>query len=139
MSVVLTTSRAHQMMPWLLALYAAATLVHFAHNAEYLAQYPNLPESWSRADVYLAWCCVTGVGLLGYVLCRGGCSRVGLAVLAIYGGLGFDGLLHYARAPMAHHTAGMNFTIWAEAAAATLFLINVASVATARLDGQLHR
>jgi hypothetical protein len=33
----------------------AASLLHFAHNAQYLAQYPNLPPSWSRAEVYLAW------------------------------------------------------------------------------------
>src|SRR5262249_44876299 len=89
-----------QMMPLLLALYLTASLLHFTHNAEYLAQYPNLPASWTRADVYLAWCCITVVGLLGYLLYRGGFHRVGLALLAIYGGLGFDGLLHYTRAPI---------------------------------------
>ena len=121
--------RARQMMPWLLALYAGASLLHFTHNAEYLADYPNLPASWSRADVYFAWCCVTAVGFLGYVLYRGQYRRVGLTLLAIYGGLGFDSLLHYTRAPITHHSAAMNFTIWAEVATAALFLINVASVA----------
>jgi hypothetical protein len=121
--------RACQMMPWLLAVYAAASLLHFTHNAEYLSQYPNLPASWTRADVYLAWCCVTAVGLLGYVLYRSGLSRVGLTLLAIYGGVGFDGLLHYTRAPVAHHSTAMNFTIWVEVAAAAMLLINVASVA----------
>jgi hypothetical protein len=117
-------------MPWLLALYAGTSLLHFTHNAEYLAQYPNLPGSWSRLDVYLAWCCITVVGLFGYVLYRGGFFRVGLTLLAIYAGLGFDGLLHYTRAPIAHHSATMNFTIWAEVAAAAVFLVNIASVAT---------
>jgi hypothetical protein len=117
-------------MPWLLALYAGTSLLHFTHNAEYLAQYPNLPVSWTRADVYLAWCCVTAVGLLGYVLYRSGLQRVGLTVLAIYGGLGFDGLLRYTRAPIGHHSSTMNFTIWAEASAAAVFLICVASAAT---------
>ena len=60
---------------------------------------------------------------------RGGFRRVGLIVLAIYGGFGFDGLLHYTRAPIAHHSAAMNFTIWAEVAAAAVFLINIASIA----------
>jgi hypothetical protein len=129
MSIALAPRRASQMMPWLLALYAAASLLHFAHNAEYLAQYPNLPVSWSRADVYLAWCGVTSVGLLGYVLYRARYHRVGLTVLAIYGGLGFGGLLHYTRAPVAHHSAVMNFTIWAEVVAAVLFLVNIASIA----------
>jgi hypothetical protein len=130
MTVALIRRRACQMMPWLLALYAAASLLHFTHNAEYLAEYPNLPTSWTRADVYLAWCCVTAVGLLGYVLYRGRFLRVGLTLLAIYGGLGFDGLLHYTRAPTAHHSTAMNFTIWVEVAAAAVFLISVACVAT---------
>jgi hypothetical protein len=129
MAIALAPRRASQMMPWLLALYAAASLLHFAHNAEYLAQYPNLPVSWSRADVYLAWCGVTSVGFLGYVLYRARYHRVGLTVLAIYGGLGFGGLLHYTRAPIAHHSAVMNFTIWAEVVAAVVFLVNVASIA----------
>jgi hypothetical protein len=117
-------------MPWLFVLYAAASLLHFTHNAEYLAQYPNLPVSWTRADIYLAWCSVTGIGLLGFVLYRAGYRRIGLTVLAIYGGLGFAGLLHYSRAPMAHHSAAMNVTIWTEVAAAAVFLIDVARVAT---------
>jgi hypothetical protein len=120
---------ARRLMPWLLVLYVAASLLHFAHNAEYLALYPNLPASWSRADVYLAWCAVTMVGLLGYVLFRAGYRRPGLTVLAIYGALGFGGLLHYTRAPLTHHTATMNLTIWTEVAAAALLLTNIAIIA----------
>jgi len=63
-----TFRRASQTLPWVLILYAAATLLHFAHNAEYLAQYTNLPISCSRADVYVAWCCITTLGVVGYVL-----------------------------------------------------------------------
>lgn len=129
MAVAPISSRANRMMPWLLALYAAASLVHFTHNAEYLAQYPNLPTSWSRADVYLALCGVTMIGLLGYAFYCGGFSRVGLAVLAVYGVLGFAGLLHYTRASMVHHSATMNLTIWAEVVAAAAFLVNLASIA----------
>jgi len=130
MAFALTPQRARRMMPALLALYASASLLHFTHNAEYLARYPNLPASWTRADVYLAWCGVTALGLLGYVLYRIGYPRLGLLLLAVYGGLGFAGLLHYTRASIAHHSAAMNFTIWAEVAAAALFLISVASIAS---------
>lgn len=130
MTLALIRSRACDLMPWLLALYAGASLLHFMHNAEYLAQYPNLPASLTRADVYFAWCCITAIGLLGYALYRGGSLRVGLTLLAIYGCLGLDGLLHYTRAPIAHHSAAMNFTIWVEVAAAAVFLISIASVAT---------
>ena len=49
-------------------------------------------------------------------------------VLGLYAALGFAGLLHYTRAPMAHHSAMMNLTIWAEAATAALLLSNVAAL-----------
>jgi hypothetical protein len=125
--------RASQVMAWLFGVYVATSLLHFAHNAEYLAQYPNLPASWSRADVCLAWCGVTIVGLVGYFLFHGRYRRTGLTVLAVYGFLGLGGLLHYARAPIAHHSAAMNLTIWSEAAAATLFLFSVATAAIQQL------
>jgi hypothetical protein len=128
MTVAFISRRASRMMPWSLALYAGTSLVHFAHNAEYLARYPNLPASWTRGEVYVAWCCVAAVGLLGYTLYRGGFTRAGLTLLAIYGGVGFDGLLHYTRASIAHHSVVMNLTIWAELAAAALFLLNIASI-----------
>ena len=120
-----TIERSRATLPWLFVLYAAATLLHFAHNAEYLGQYPNLPSSWSRAEVYAAWCLVTALGLLAYGLYGLGLRNLGLTLLAVYAALGFGGLLHYARASMAHHSAMMNVTIWAEAAAGTLLLANV--------------
>jgi len=119
---------ARQILPWILILYAAATLLHFAHNAEYLAQYPNLPASWSRVDVYAAWSFLTALGVAGYVLYLRDHRVSGLTFLAAYAGLGFGGLLHYTRASMAHHSAIMNVTIWAEAAAAALLLVNVAGL-----------
>jgi hypothetical protein len=117
--------RGSRTLPWIFVLYAAATLLHFAHNAEYLTQYPHLPSSWSRADVYGAWCGLMAVGALGWGLYRYGRRISGLAVLGAYAMLGFGGLLHYTRAPMAHHSAMMNVTIWVEAVAAALLLANV--------------
>ena len=123
------TERASRALPWLLVLYAAASLLHFAHNAEYLAQYPNLPASWSRGDVYLAWCCLTILGVVGYLLYVRGNRTVGLTLLTLYAVLGFGGLLHYTRAPLTHHSSMMNLTIWIEVAAAVSLLANVALVA----------
>jgi hypothetical protein len=128
-SVASAPDLARRALPWLLLLYGSASLLHFAHNAEYLAQYPNLPPSWSRTDVYLAWCSVTTIGVLGYFLYKQAYRRLGLLVLALYAGLGFAGLLHYTRAPFHHHTASMNLTILTEVAAASLLLIDVASIA----------
>jgi len=116
---------AARLLPWLFALYAAATLLHFAHNAHYLALYPNLPPSWSSASVYAAWGVVTALGVLGFALYATGARRPGRSLLGLYALLGFGGLLHYIRAPLAHHSATMNVTIWAEAAAAALLLVNV--------------
>ena len=105
-----------------LLLYAAASFLHFAHNAEYLDDYPNLPLWLTRAGVYLAWCAQAAVGLFGYLLIRSGRRLSGLGLLAVFAGFGFDGLLHYTRAPIAAHTPAMNFTIWFEVVTATLLL-----------------
>jgi hypothetical protein len=121
--------RAKRALPGLLILCAAVSFWHFAHNAEYLAQYPNLPSSWSRADIYVAWCCVTTLGVVGYLLYFRGNRVVGLTFLALYAVLGFGGLLHYTRSPLAHHSSMMNVTIWAEAIAAALLLTDIALVA----------
>jgi hypothetical protein len=124
------TRRTGSALPWLLIAYAASSLLHFVHNAEHLAQYPNLPASWTRADVYAACCCVSLLGVVGYVLYRRGYRSAGLTVMSLYAGLGFGGLLHYSRAPIAHHSAMMNATIWAEVVAAALLLVSLAGVAT---------
>ena len=115
-------------MPWLLAAYGFASLVHFVHNAEYLNGYPNLPAWLSRSVIYGAWCGITTVGLVGYTLYRRGRPFIGLWLLALYTSLGFDGLLHYRRAPHAAHTFAMNLTIWSEAAAAALAFMAVVTV-----------
>ena len=117
----------------MLLLYLAASLLHFAHNAEYLADYPNLPTWLGRGDVYLVWLGLAAVGVGGYALYRGGWRLAGVLLLGAYAASGFDGLLHYTRAPVAAHTAAMNFTIWFEFVAAGLLLIAVvASLAKGR-------
>jgi hypothetical protein len=124
---------ASKMLPWAVLLYAAASLAHFAHNAEYLADYPNLPSWLTRYQIYLAWACISAVGVVGYVLYRGSHRLVGLILLAVYSALGFDGLLHYGRAPVAAHTSAMNLTIWFEVLAAGLLLIAVVALARKHL------
>jgi len=128
-----TTVRTGKTLTWLLALYGLASLVHFVHNAEHLAAYPNLPVWLSRFQIYGAWCGITAVGLAGYTLCRRGHPFMGLSFSAIYAILGFDGLLHYRRAPFAAHTVSMNLTIWLEVGAAALVLLAVVRAA-ARID-----
>ena len=76
----------------------------------------------------LAWCCVMALGLLGYGLYAFGLPNVGLTILGFYAVLGFGGLLHYTRASMAHHSAMMNATIWAEAVTGTLLLASVVTL-----------
>lgn len=119
---------AERALPWLLVAYCAASLLHFSHNAEYLAHYPNLPAWLSRSQVYLAWLMILAIGVVGYVLYRRAQRLIGLITLAVYAGLGFDGLLHYMRAPFAAHTAAMNFTIWSEAVAAAALLVAVLTI-----------
>jgi hypothetical protein len=110
-----------------LVAHAAASLVHYGHNAEFLNDYPNMPAWLSRAQVCAAWLSVTAVGLVGYLLVRSRYQLLGLTVLAVYGLLGLDGLGHYAIAPLSAHTLTMNLTIWLEVATAVLLLVAVAS------------
>jgi hypothetical protein len=117
-------SLAGSALPVLLLLYGAASFAHFAHNAEFLTEYPNLPGWLTRVQVYAVWLGITAVGVLGWCLLRVA-RRLGLAVLALYAVVGFDGLLHYTRAPMAAHTGTMNVTIWSEVVAAALVLAAV--------------
>jgi hypothetical protein len=121
------TSRpvAAALLIWLV-VYGAASLFHYAHNAEFLAEYPNMPAGLSRMAVYAAWLGVTTVGVIGYLVFRRGYRLAGLSVMAVYAALGFDGLGHYGLAPVSAHTPFMNLTIWLEAASAALLLVAVA-------------
>jgi hypothetical protein len=121
----------------LLLVYCAASLFHYAHNAVFLDEYPNMPAWLSPARVYAAWLGVTAVGVIGYLLYRGRYRLVGLIVLAVYGALGLDGLAHYRLAPVTAHTWGMNLSIWFEVSAALAVLAAVARtlVSQARTHG----
>jgi hypothetical protein len=104
--------------------YCLASLVHFVHNAENLAQYPNMPPWLSQSKVYASWLGITAVGALGLAFVRSRYGTAGLVLIAVYATFGFDGLGHYALAPISAHTLAMNLSIWFEvvAAAALLFV-----------------
>lgn len=106
-------------------LYMTASLIHFIHNAEFLADYPNLPQTWTRMSVYLAWLGMTALGAVGLLLVIRGLRMAGLLLIAVYSILGMDSLGHYVAAPMAAHTAAMNFTILLEVGTAAVVLIEV--------------
>jgi hypothetical protein len=106
-----------------------ASFTHFAHNAEFCGDYPNLPAWITRGSVWMAWAVITAFGGVGLWLFRAGFRRTGLGMLAVYGALGCDGLGHYSLAPMVRHTAMMNFAIWFEVAAgATLTVVAVGAL-----------
>lgn len=119
----------------LLALYCVASLIHFVHNAEFISEYPNMPEWLDRLTVYLAWLGVTAVGIAGVLLFKWRLRLLGLLVIAGYAALGFDGLGHYSLAPVSAHTLTMNATIWFEVAAAAVLL---AATALALLPQRRH-
>ena len=112
----------------LLLLYTGASFLHFAHNAEFLGEYPNLPDFITRSSVYVAWLGLAAIGAAGFALHRAGWKLTGLLLLGLYAGLGFAGLLHYARAPVGAHSATMNFTIWLEVVSACGLLCAVAKM-----------
>lgn len=100
-----------------LAVYCGASLIHFTHDATFIADYPNLP----------AWIAITLIGVLGLIIFFGGFQKTGVLILAIYAAIGFDGLEHYTRAPIAAHTLAMNATIGFEVPAATVLLVGTMS------------
>jgi hypothetical protein len=106
----------------LLLVYAAASLAHFIHNAEFLADYPGMPAAWTREGVYTVWVGVTLIGVVGWLLATRGYPIIGLLLIALYAVCGLDSLGHYLLAPMSGHTAAMNTTIVAEVIAAALVL-----------------
>lgn len=109
-------------LPMALAVYCAASLLHYGHNATFLDEYPNMPAWISSATVYGAWLGLTAAGLAGCLLLWRGYQMAGFAVIAIYAVMGFDGLAHYGLAPISAHTSMMNFTIWLEFATAAVLL-----------------
>jgi hypothetical protein len=111
-----------KMLPIALVALAAASLVHHAHNAEFLDAYPNMPGWLSAPAVYGAWLVAGFVGVVGYMLLRAGYRVTGAILLAAYGCYGLDALLHYVVAPLSAHSAAMHFTIALEAAAGALLL-----------------
>ena len=115
MSISLTSPLLPKQVWAFVALYFVASLAHFAHNAEYIAFYPNMPAWLTREQVYLAWLAVTGIGVAGFALSRLGWKVAGALCLLAYGALGLDGLGHYTLALCSEHTIAMNVTIWFEA------------------------
>jgi hypothetical protein len=117
----------------LLLAQTATSFLHFAHNAEFLSDYPNMPAWLSPPMIYVAWLAVTAIGLGGYLLVRRGYEIAGLAILAAYAALGFDSLAHYSLADFGDHNAMTHLTIWLEAASAALLLAFAASALAKRV------
>jgi hypothetical protein len=115
----------HRTLLVLLLLYVAASLVHFAHNAEFIRDYPGLPPTWTREGVYIAWIALTALGVLGWHLITRGYEIAGAIVVAGYALLGLDSLGHYVAAPFSAHTPTMNVTILLEVTCAALVLVQV--------------
>ena len=113
----------------LLAIYFLATVSHFAHNAEFIAYYPNMPEWLSRETVYLAWLAVTSVGVAGLAAARVGFKTLGVILVGAYGALGLDALSHYTLALCSEHSLAANLTIWSEAATGVALLFAAALLA----------
>lgn len=124
MTPAATPAARRAVLPFVVA-FALASLLHHAHNAEFLAHYPAMPSWLTRSGVYLAWLAQAAVGLTGLCLLRPGSLRIGLSLLAAYAALGFAGLDHYAVAPLRAHSATMNLSIGLEVLTALLLLLAV--------------
>jgi hypothetical protein len=116
-------------------IYGSASLAHFVHNAIYLDSYPNMPAWLTPLGVMASWLVVAAIGVPGYWLFQRNSRALGLAVIAVYAGLGFAGLDHFVVAPVSAHTIAMRATILAELLAAVALLVVVARLATSGHPG----
>jgi hypothetical protein len=115
--------------------HAVASLLHFVHNATFLADYPNMPDWITPGGVYAAWLGEAAIGAAGVVLFLRG-RIIGRALIATYAVLGFAGLDHYTLAPMSAHTLAMNATIWLETITGLILLLFALTAMTARTDSR---
>jgi hypothetical protein len=122
MAPAMRTTRSLKVLLALTAAYFLTSLGHFSHNAEFICEYPNLPAWLTRAQVYAVWAAITSVGVVGLLLMRKKYMATGLLLMAVYAALGFDGLGHYAVAPMELHPLMANVTVLSEVIAAALLL-----------------
>ena len=106
----------------ILIIHGAASLFHFVHNAVFIDYYPNLPGWITVTGVYSTWIGIASVGFTGYLLYQYGERNFGLVAVLVYGAFGFDGLAHYALAPVSAHTFTMNLTIVLESVTAVLVI-----------------
>lgn len=88
--------RLHPVLWAILGAYFMASLVHFVHNAEYIALYPNMPAWVSRESVCLVWAGISAMGSVGVALVLFGAKTPRLTLIGVYGLIGLDGLGHYA-------------------------------------------
>lgn len=122
----------------LVAVYFVASLAHFAHNAEFIAFYPNMPSWLTREYVYLAWLSVTSLGVAGLIVVRLGLHALGVFAVGAYGALGLDGLAHYSLALCSAHTFATNVTIWCEAISGLVLMLASAVLLARRIAHVRH-
>ena len=122
-------------MQALLAAYFVATLAHFSHNAEFIAFYPNMPQSLTRETVYLAWLAITGIGVAALIVLRLGWPVLGALLLGVYGAMGLDGLGHYMLGLCSEHTLATNLTIGFEVVTGIALLLASSVLAKRRVIG----
>lgn len=82
-----------------------------------------MPAWLLRWQIYATWIGITAIGATGLLLARRRYPVAGFVLVAVYAALGFDGLEHYALAPVSAHTLAMNLTIWSEVVTAAALLL----------------
>ncbi len=103
--------------------FGVASLIHFIHNAEFIADYPGLPKTWTRGGVYGAWFAMTVFGFCAWLVAKTKFTRFGLVLVTVYALCGLDSLGHYWVAPVSSHQTMMNLTIGLEVSCAFVLFV----------------
>ena len=112
-------------LKWLLLANVAGSILHYAHNLLFFAEYPE-PTWINRSMIDAFWFFMTPLAWIGYRLIQHGSHRIGELVLLGYALCNLLSLGHYRYAPMRSVAPHINAFILLEAALAGVLIVYVA-------------
>lgn len=115
----MNTERWQSGLKWLLFATVLGSILHYADNLLFFAEYPEPP--WiNRSMIDAFWFAMTPLAWLGYRLIKAGSRNAGALVLMGYVACNLLALGHYRYAPMCSVAPRINAFIWLEAGLACL-------------------
>lgn len=111
-------------LKWLLIVNVVASILHYADNIAFFAEYPEPP--WINPGIIDAfWFVMTPLAPAGYLALRRGARQFGAFLLHAYAACSLLALGHYRYASICSVSPRINLLILLEAAAAAVLVVYV--------------